>query len=49
MAFTNDVISLDDLKLHMHEENEREETIRAQLIAESSMDKMIPKLCHYIC
>ncbi|MFA4135303.1 MULTISPECIES: hypothetical protein [unclassified Brevibacillus] len=44
MAFANDVISLDDLKLHIHEENEREETIRAQLMAESSMDKMIPKL-----
>lgn len=53
MAFANDVISLDDLKLRMHEENEREETIRAQLMSESSMDKTIPKLskkrCYDIC
>ncbi|MFD2089791.1 hypothetical protein [Brevibacillus brevis] len=44
MAFANDVISLDDLKLRMHEENEHEETIRAQLMSESSMEKAIHKL-----
>ncbi|WP_019123733.1 hypothetical protein [Brevibacillus massiliensis] len=44
MAFANDVISLDDLKQRMQEENEREETIRQQLMAGPLLDKQQAKL-----
>ncbi|MED1856104.1 recombinase family protein [Brevibacillus reuszeri] len=44
LAFANDVINLDDLRIRMQEENEREEIVRAQLISEPFAEKPLSKL-----
>lgn len=44
MAFANDVISMEDLRVRMQEENEREESIRAQLLSQVGVEKPTSKL-----
>ncbi|WP_103104353.1 hypothetical protein [Brevibacillus reuszeri] len=44
MAFANDVITMEDLRLRMQEENSREETIRNQLLVQPVTLNTIAKL-----
>ncbi|MBU8714095.1 MULTISPECIES: hypothetical protein [Brevibacillus] len=39
MAFANDAISIDDLRLRMQEESTREEAIKSQLFAQPVLEK----------